>query len=221
MADKFVWGQSKPNDKKIIAPLFPTPVVVINIGRDFTEDELQSCTTDILMKKTKNMLNHRSEDLYLFDNYTKELQDIKNFCESWVRDYMEEIEGADTELVSLRITQSWLNKNKPQEYHHMHNHPNSYISGVLYIKCLPNDGINFEKQSYRNSIEFPVKETTVWNASGFRQPVTKGDLILFPSWILHSVDLNETEDVDRLSLAFNTFPEGELGEYNEVSQLFL
>ena len=48
----------------------------------------------------------------------------------------EEIEGVDTDLTTLRITQSWLNRIEPQSYHPMHNHKNSYLSGILYIKCI-------------------------------------------------------------------------------------
>ena len=31
------------------------------------------------------------------------------------------------------ITESWLNKTEPGQYHHRHWHPNSVLSGVLYI----------------------------------------------------------------------------------------
>ena len=63
-------------------------------------------------------------------------------------------------------------------------------------------------------LEFPIKKPTAWNAMGFGQNVSTGDLILFPSWVTHSVDVNETE-VNRISLSFNTFPVGEIG--NNVS----
>jgi len=46
-------------------------------------------------------------------------------------------------------------------------------------------------------------------------------LILFPSWIPHSVNRNETKDKERISLAFNTFPIGEMGEEKEGSHLKL
>ena len=40
----------------------------------------------------------------------------------------------------------------------------------------------------------------------------KGDLVIFPSWIRHHVGVNETENEDRISLSFNTFPIGEMGD---------
>ena len=211
----------KHYNEKLI-PLFSTPVVVTNIGRDFTESELQLFFKDILIEKVEGeitqgtqrvMSNHGSKDRFLFDTLAEELKDIKKFCEHQLKNYLEEIEGADTNLAGLRITQSWLNKTKPQEFHHSHFHRNSYISAVLYICCLPNDHINFENpyRSYDNML-FPKKKTTEWNVSGVSVNVTEGDLIVFPSWVKHSVSMNETKNRERISLGVNTFPIGEMGK---------
>jgi uncharacterized protein (TIGR02466 family) len=211
--------------KPELLSLFSTPVVKINIGRDFTKLETD-CFKNILMFRDEKigMYNHRSKDHYLFDNtFAEELKDIKEFCESQLKDYLENIEGVDTDLAGLRITQSWLNKNKPGESHHPHAHQNSYLSGVLYISCLQNDNININNRLYRmcNDMKFPIKRTTIWNSVGALINVKEGDLIIFPSWVPHHVDVNETKDVDRISLSFNTFPIGEMGEYNGATHLKL
>ena len=206
-----------------IISLFPTPITMTNIGRDFTETELQLLFYDIPIKKERDVqailegkeLNHQSKDRYLFDSHSDTLKDIRKFCEQQLKYYLEKIEGADTDLAMLRITQSWLNKTKPQEYHHSHHHLNSYLSGVLYISCLPNDGIVFNNRlkGMFNNMEFPLKEGTQWNAMNIEQPVTEGDLIIFPSWVPHFVNRNETKNRERISLAFNTFPIGEMGDH--------
>jgi len=136
---------------------------------------------------------------------------------------LEEIEGVDTDFARLRITQSWLNKTKPGESHHLHHHSNSYLSAVLYICCLPNDHINFEKRSYGlyNNLEFLKKKSTEWNANRIHINVEEGDLIIFPSWVPHYVDLNETKNRERISLSFNTFPVGEMGDYDGLTHLKL
>ena len=203
-----------------LIPLFATPLVKTNIGRDFTKDELQLFLTDIPMWKDEKLRasNHQSKDRYLFDTFAevaKELKDIKNFCERQLKIYLEEIEGADTDLATLRITQSWLNNTKPSEHHPSHLHPNSYLSGVLYITCLPNDSIILQNrmQGMFNNIIFPIKKITSWNSLGMKVNVTEGDLLIFPSWVPHRVLPNETKDTNRISLSFNTFPIGEMGEY--------
>ena len=216
----------KNNNNVNVISLFSTPVLVTNIGRDFTKDELQLLLSDIPMWKdiSTGESNHRSKELCLFDKFAdnKGLKDIKSFCEQQFDFYLKEIEGIDTNIAGLKITQSWLNVNKPGEYHHIHTHPNSYLSGILYIKCLPDDHINLEKPSQMPSItiNFPIKKMTQWNTTGIRQTITEGDLILFPSWIPHYVNVNETKET-RVSFAFNTFPIGEMGKYSSVSQLFL
>ena len=214
----------KEKKKNKLMSLFPTPLFKTNIGRDFTKDELQLFFEDILMHKDKKeMFNHRSKDFYLFDSYADTLKDIRNFCEQQLKNYLEEIDGIDTDLVGLRITQSWLNKTKPDESHHLHHHSNSYLSAVLYISCLPNDGINFENRMHGlyNNMEFSIKKPTEWNANEILQNVTEGDFIIFPSWVPHRVLPNETKDTDRISLSFNTFPIGELGEPSGATHLKL
>ena len=200
-----------------IIPLFSTPIIITNLGREFTESELQLFLSDIpMMKKDEKigMTNHRSEDFYLFDNFSKELKEIKGFCEQQFKTYLEEIEGVDTDLATLRITESWLNKTNPGEHHHTHFHGNSYLSGVLYISCLPNDHINFSNRMHGlcNNMEFPKKKTTIWSTPTITQNVTEGDFIIFPSWILHDVDQNMTKNMKRISFSINTFPKGKMGK---------
>ena len=207
-----------------ITTLFATPVVKVNMNREFTKDELRCLSTIPMMKDEKiGMTNHRSVNFTLFDNFAEDLEDIKNFCEHHLKLYLEEIEGVDTNLAGLRITQSWLNKNKPNESHPSHFHPNSYLSGVFYIRCLPNDniGITNRLEGMYNTMIFPIKNSTAWNANEVKVSVEEGDLVLFPSWVLHFVNLNETINEDRISLAFNTFPIGELGQYHYGSHLKL
>ena len=208
-------------DSEIIS-LFVTPVMKASLNRDFTESELQFLFYNIPMIKDnqgQKMTNHQSKDSYLFDSHADTLKDIKSFCESQIKNYLEEVEGVDTDLAGLRITQSWLNKTKLGEYHNPHHHPNSYLTGVLYISCLPNDCINFNNRmyGYDNWIQFQKNKITQWNTVGHIQEVIEGDLLIFPSWISHSVNMNGTKNRERISLSFNTFPVGELNGVNNLN----
>ena len=159
--------RTKHEMKSEVIPLFSTPVVVTNIGRDFKEDELRFIANLPMYRDKENegMQNHRSDGFSLFDDFPEELKDIKKFIENRLNDYLEHIEGVNTNLAKLRITQSWLNETRPGECHYPHLHPNSYLSGVLYINCLPNDGINFENRSFRNynNMEFSKEKITGFN----------------------------------------------------------
>jgi uncharacterized protein (TIGR02466 family) len=195
--------------------LFSTPVVKTNIGRSFTKEEAESF--DRIPMQEYNTLYSEQQGLQskrynIFDIFAEELNDIKSFCEHELKRYLEEIEGIDTDLAGLRITQSWFNKIKPQKFHAIHDHRNSYLSGVLYINCLQNDSLNFEDRDMGRgvNIEFQKKKATLWNAGRAKVGVKEGDLIIFPSSIQHFVDVNETNK-ERISLSFNTFPMGKLG----------
>tara|TARA_Y100001951_G_C11239845_1_gene239811 strand:+ start:342 stop:992 length:651 start_codon:yes stop_codon:yes gene_type:complete len=208
----------KEKMKNEVMSIFPTPVVKTSLGREFTKDETD-VIQNIPMHKNPNkgMRNHGSVNLTLFDSHADILKDIKKFIEYHLKQYLKEIEGIDTNLAGLRTTQSWLNITKPGEYHNPHYHPNSYLSGVFYIQCLPKDSINFDNRTYGlyNNMKFPMKKPTIWNSTAAKVDVKEGDLLIFPSWMSHHVDRNETKNKERISLSFNTFPIGEMGnEYN-------
>ena len=76
------------NQQGELLSLFSTPVVITNIGRDFTKDEVE-CFQNIPMRKDEKiqMCNHQSRDSYLFDTFAEELEDIKKFCEYHLKNY--------------------------------------------------------------------------------------------------------------------------------------
>lgn len=195
------------NQQGELIHLFPVPVVKINIGRSFTKEETD-CIANIPFQKKIGDPHQQSECFEIFDNFAEELKDIKVFCEHELKRYLEEIEGVDTDRVDLRITQSWLNKIESQESHPSHNHQNSHLSGVLYIKCLPNDNIQFRDQFklIAPTLNFPKKKKTNHNDAALSVNIKEGDFIIFPSLVLHGVGGNETKDKERISLSFDTFP---------------
>jgi len=208
--------------------LFSTPVVKVNIGRSFTKEELD-CITNIPMGKNvegdrrevEDGGQNQSESYEVFDQFAAELKDIHAFCEYEINQYMEDIEGVDTDITSLRITNSWLTKLHSQQVHPLHNHRNSHLSGTFYINCWRNDFIHF-KDRYRMhdpGLDFPKKKVTRRNAEGVSINITEGDLVIFPSLTLHQVGENETRDRDRCSLSFDTWPNHIPSQYPPYAQI--
>lgn len=196
--------------------LFPTPVVESNIQRSFTEKELEyinNCQYDFL----KNEGNITSRNRYVLDS--PELKDIKKFIENEIEIYIKNILIPNTEIKPY-ITQSWLNYTKPGEYHHKHSHPNSFISGVLYIKAdssrdkiiflIPDDRLYILKL---NTDNFQTYNSTSWWL-----PSEPGKMYIFPSKLQHEVSITETQET-RISLAFNTFLKGNIGSEFEITRL--
>lgn len=198
----------------IINNLFPTPVAKFNLGRAYTAEEI-----DFVDQQSthSNVGNTTSEDRYVLTHNT--MSSLYSFVQSCIRSYLHNV-YAPKQDVSLRVTQSWLNYSKPGEWHHRHSHANSFISGVLYMKAVKDsDKIYFYNDTYR-PIDLPTENYNLYNSKSWWLPVETGDLMLFPSSLTHSVEKVEA-DQTRVSLAFNTFPVGYVGQEETLTALHL
>jgi uncharacterized protein (TIGR02466 family) len=194
-----------------IVPLFPVAVGKFNIGRTFTTDEFFFVDNQPVHN---NMGNTTSDNHYVFKD--EALADLNSFVESSLDEYFKTIYAPRHE-VKLRITQSWLNYTKEGQFHHKHAHPNSFVSGVLYLKAdATKDKIYFYKDGYQQ-IKLPTDQFNLFNSDSWWIPVAAGDLVLFPSSLTHMVETVQGDE--RISLAFNTFPVGYVGEEKELTAL--
>ena len=165
--------------------------------------------------------NTASENTFLFDS---KLPDLRSFCEEHIANYVNKVICPKNKSLEFYITQSWLNVTKQNEYHVMHNHPNSIISGVYYF--TDNSTIIFNSpfaESVSKTISIESEIYNSWNFAYYgncTQTWNKGTLILFPSYLTHRVPKNKSLDV-RVSLSFNVFVRGELGTINNLTYLDL
>ena len=116
-------------------------------------------------------------------------------------------------LETTRLGVVWANVNSKYSYHEQHIHPNSFLSGVYYVKVPKNSGqINFiDPKNSMRSLELEPDRTKQLTDPLRRQiDVTPEDglLLLFPSWLSHEVQQNTTDD-ERISIAFNLIPDYE------------
>jgi len=80
----------------------------------------------------------------------------------------------------------------------------NFLSGVYYVRTHPGaDTITFHDPRPQTAvIRPPVVELTAENTDQVVVRVRDGTLLLFPSWLAHSVDAN-TSDEERVSVSFN------------------
>ena len=163
----------------------------------------------------KNEGNKTSLNSYILNN--KNLKILKNQLNLFIADYLKTVVNVKNNIQPY-ITQSWLNYTDKSEFHHTHEHPNSYISGVLYISAKEEfDKIVFWKKKYEQ-IKLSVNEFNLYNAESWWIPVKTGDIILFPSSTTHSVFVKEGDNT-RISLAFNVFFKGKWGDEHQLTEL--
>ena len=100
----------------------------------------------------------------------------------------------------------WAIINKKGNFNTEHIHPNSNLSAAYYVKAPKNCG-DF-KIGNPHSIsrdKFPEREKpTELNRLVAKIPVNEGDLLIFPSYLPHSVLPNESDE-DRIVLSFNIY----------------
>jgi uncharacterized protein (TIGR02466 family) len=105
---------------------------------------------------------------------------------------------------ALRITGCWATVLARGAAHSVHSHPNNFLSAVYYVRVHPGaDTINFhDPRAQTGIIRPPVAALTAENTDQVVVKVTDGMLLLFPSWLQHSVDAS-TAERERISVSFN------------------
>jgi uncharacterized protein (TIGR02466 family) len=203
--------------RKQITGIFPVPVGLYEFHRELTEKEKKFLFN---LEKIPNDGNTTSKNNYILEN--KKCKKIKKFLEESVNDFFIEIMKPKFD-VSLRITQSWLNYSEKTQYHHSHIHPNSYFSGVFYLQAeKTTDKIFFNKHDtvFNKVLTVYSEEYNLYNSDSWYFENYTGLLVIFPSTLNHNV-LPVQHESTRISLSFNTFPKGKLGNPVSLTECML
>ena len=111
---------------------------------------------------------------------------------------------------NIKISNIWINISKSSNDNLAHNHPDSFLSGVYYVKTNDKSGniwfsnphknvcYDWRPFLFNNNAQEHTIANTLWTMKS-----TVGKLILFPGWLEHSVDCNKSNQ-DRISISFNS-----------------
>jgi uncharacterized protein (TIGR02466 family) len=105
---------------------------------------------------------------------------------------------------AFEITGCWANIYAPGASHGIHSHPNNFLSGVYYLHTRAGaDTVNFHDPRNQTGIIRPmVTELTRENTDQVVVTLSNGTLLIFPSYLQHSVEPNRSEE-QRMSVSFN------------------
>ena len=196
--------------------LFPTPVLFAKFHRDWTKEE-KEFFDETAKSTTQNTGNLTSADRYVLDHDV--MKDIREYYQFYLNYYMEKI-YAPKYSVETYITQSWMNYTKTGQFHHKHAHPNSWLSGCIYVSTeREKDRITFYKEGY-NRINLPTENFNPYNSESWWFSVGTGDIVIFPSYLTHMVEQTTSTDT-RVSIAINTFLKGYIGDEHSLTGLHL
>lgn len=194
--------------------LFAVPVYKASLGRNFEQTELDYINAQ-LQVPVQAISNYSSQNKSVLNDPA--MNALRQFAQTHLNKYFETVYDTENDA-RLVITQSWLSLTGKGGAHHTHSHPNSIASGVIYINLAANDGINFYRDEDRQWFELKPRKRNYYNAFSYFVEASIGDIIIFPSHIKHGVRTVES-DIHRVSLAFNTFISGEIGEEGFSNQL--
>jgi uncharacterized protein (TIGR02466 family) len=171
------------------------------------QTDLLTAVNDLKIKnqfsKNKNWGSsaHRLSDVSFSRDFLEEYQ-VDSFLEELsvhVYKYMNIINTPAPKIREFKIMQSWVTQTLKGEHAHVHSHGSCDLSGAYYIQTNGEDGNIFFKTPNRlTGNSWPFEHMP--ELAAYRPQV--GKLILFPSWLEHGVQENQT-DHERLSLSFN------------------
>ena len=196
--------------------IFPVPLYGSKLSRKFTKKELHF-VEKMRAKCRPSVGNTISSNSYILNKPSFSI--LKKEIDLFIEDYFAKI-IFPPKSISPYITQSWLNYTEINEHHHPHHHQNSYLSGILYIAAdKDHDNITFGHNDY-NQIKISPTQGNELNSNVLTLPVETGETIIFPASLMHSVAVKKGKN-SRISLSFNVFVKGNLGQVHDLNELKL
>jgi uncharacterized protein (TIGR02466 family) len=187
---------------------FPTPIYIADIkhptlNKDLERDIMAWSNQDKGVTRTNVKGWHSTTDMHLRPEY-KNL--VNMLYEAQRTIYDQEHLASEPFLGNM-----WANINPPGGMNRAHQHPNSLWSGVYYVKAPKNCGhLKVDDPRSSASMVRPIQKEGQLPPRLYREaqyePID-GRLIMFPSWLMHCVDPNESNEI-RISVSFNFLQKG-------------
>ena len=104
----------------------------------------------------------------------------------------------------VKINEMWSIINKKNSYNESHIHPNNLLSSVYYVRAPKDCGkIIFNNPNQVSLNRFPKDlKKPEFSANIQKIEPKEGNLLLFPSYLWHSVETNNSDE-DRVIVSFN------------------
>ena len=186
----------------MIRDLFSTPVYCDQVGDfDKVQEEIKNCIDilDFELNDSWGTTHYLSKNMFnehLFNKYN--LKRLTNQIDYHLHNYASIIGFPMREYT---YDSSWVSMFKKGNYGHIHNHGPVDIAGVYYYKTNGEDGNLFFDSPVPNMdtslMFYPLADRVLF------KPI-EGRLLLFPGWLKHGIETNDTDNT-RISLSFNIY----------------
>ena len=197
-----------------LAPLFATPVM--SLGLDLDVEKLTEWSFQLQNKDNEAAWTNHDLGGWHSNNISEEIHEefgrLKKEITQYLQIYHTEVfQGMQFKKnVIQEIDNMWVNINEKHHYNDWHIHPFATLSGVYYIKHDgdKNGDILFKHPEHPQitALHWSSKLVESYNATTASTVNIKPKsnmLLIFPSWLNHSVGVNLNDD-PRISLSFNS-----------------
>ena len=191
----------------IKAAYFPTIIYAKDVQLDnrlFEKEIVEWSKKDKGIRRTNMIGWHSTTDMHKIPVFKPLVDEL----------FKMQIEMYREEFLSREpiIGNMWANINPPGGYNRPHIHPNSHFSGVYYIKAPQNSGeIVFNDPRSGAHMIMPERVKDIKPPSHLWREVRvnplEGRILMFPSWLWHCVEPNESSDI-RISVSLNFIQKG-------------
>lgn len=179
-----------------LIPLFSKPIYISSIDIDPLD------LSEIDWAKNFNNSISKNQNILSHDKFSAVLSCLSTN----INDYFYGVLGV-AQQTEIFITESWLNKTEKGQSHHRHWHPNSIISGIIYLQGDEKSGHTKFITGQYDLLEFEITQPNLYNSKSWSIEPIRNRVIIFPSNLEHLVE-EYTGEIPRITLSFNTFVNG-------------
>ena len=184
-------------------PIFPAGMIKPYTAPKSFMDDLD--LSRLTFEKIKGAPKRRTKK---FNNILlqPEFEEVRIWIEKCAKDFLDNV--LEMEYEEFFLTESWLNISGKGGYQKIHNHSNSILSGVLYLKSEPgHPPLEFKKQKMEFepfiSLTEHYKKGNPNTAHTLAFPCTQNTMLVFNSHLYHGHDASVLEE-ERISIAWNS-----------------
>lgn len=194
-----------------IIPLFATPLIAGNVSDITICDRLET----LIRKEMEEKRGRFEAGNFTTDDLLHEPgRGFEEFSQLVLSETNNFLNFLGVKRDGHYISGMWANVTNANHRHPVHIHPNSLLSGILYIKTPEKCGQTAftDPRPAARVFEPNYEKMNEWNSGLFRFPPKKGTMLLWPSWMTHGVDRGfcDDENEDRIVIAFNIMMVGKI-----------
>ena len=194
------------DNKSSLTLSFPTPIWTSSI---FDSKKLNALMLEYILdleKQDPKGIKKSNTSGWHSKSFKLENKEPKNFTKNispYINNALNDM-GWNIHEQEIKITNMWSIINRAGGSNDRHIHSNNYLSAAYYVKAKKNCGniIFYDPRSVATFRYPKISKPNKLNSNIISITPQEGLLVLFPSYLYHSVDINNSKQ-DRIVISFN------------------